>query len=151
MTEDMRRQGHGNTQTLAGKDNASPIKVHVHKVSQTGQKVECQILPDAGYEHYVSNNEINLTENGGPFRIEFRLEDPLEWDGADPMNTSQAGCPGKHTNDDQQIFLQSPNGKFLTILNLNGGDPCTIHYRMNFLDGSYCDPIMNNGGTSIFR
>jgi hypothetical protein len=151
MTEDMRRPGHSEHQGLANKDNATAVKVHVRKTGENGHQIQCEILPDPGSEGYVSNNEINLTPNGGPFRIQFRLEDPLDWDTAEPINTSQAGCPGKHTNDDQQIFLQSPNGKFLTILNLNGGDPCTIHYRMNFADGTYCDPIMNNGGTSIFR
>ena len=132
-----------------GGPNAGLIKVAVKKKpgSPGTGEIQCTIKPESGSNPYVADNVINLPENGGAFRIQFRLEG-LDWNHNEPFYSSQAGCPDHKTNDDTQIFLQAPNGKFLTILNLNGGAACQIHYRMNFTGGIWCDPILNNGGNT---
>lgn len=133
-----------------GKPTAKLIKVKVTKTGGSGNNVDCTIEPDdPGSGPYVSGNKIGLPNNNGPFRIQFRLTN-VDWDPNNPFTTRVNNCPspGAKTNYDEQIFLQSPNGKSLTILNLNGLDPCEIHYRMNFSDGTSCDPIMDNGGNT---
>jgi hypothetical protein len=123
------------------------IAVVVKEVSRSGHNVTCSIQPDNGASApYVSNDTITLPEREGPFRIRFRL-DGLDWDSAEPMATRRGGCPqGKKGNDNEQIFLQPPVKREMTIVNLNAGEPCTIHYRMNFTNDDYCDPIMINRG-----
>jgi hypothetical protein len=142
--------GHGPQPVVPmGKWITKPIKIKVKKKGVvSGKEIECDILPDdPGSNGYVTGNKIKLPKDDGPFRIQFKL-DGLEWDEDNPFNTSRNGCPpaGGKTNDDAQIFLQPATQNSLTILNLNDGDECQIHYRMNFADGTYCDPIMDNGG-----
>jgi hypothetical protein len=134
----------------AGKPTAKAIKVKVTKTGGSGNNIDCTIEPaDPGSGPYVSGNRIGLPKNDGPFRIEFTLTN-LEWDPDNPFTTRANNCPpvGAKANYDEQIFLQSPKDKSLTIVNLNAFDPCEVHYRMNFSDGTSCDPIMDNGGNT---
>lgn len=133
-----------------GDPNAGLIKVWVEKTGAGPEPNEilCSITPKPGSEHYVSHDKIELPSYGGPFAIEFELRPPLDWQAADPFDTHKGSCPPRGDNCNDQIWQQSPSGKNLTILNLNGGSKCEIHYRMNFSDGSWCDPIIDNGGNS---
>lgn len=130
-------------------DRTTMIKALVREVDRTGDEIICEILPDGGSSAtYVRNNLITLPAGEGPFRIRFRLEG-LAWDPDHPIATAKGKCPaGKKANENEQIFFQLPNDRDLTIINLNAGDACQVHYRMNFDDGTYCDPIMDNGGNS---
>jgi hypothetical protein len=144
--------GRGPQQAILAKWITKPLKVLVKPTGAIhGHEIECELEPgDNASRPYVTKDTIRLTKDEGPFRVQFLLDD-LEWDEDNPFNTTRAaGCPpaGAKTNDDEQIFLQPANGKSLTVLNLNDGDACKIRFRMNFADGTYCDPIMDNGGRS---
>jgi hypothetical protein len=135
-------------QSGAAPPNANVIKVRVEKRSENGKEYECDILPDDHQSGpYVSNNVITLPNKGGPFRIKYRLVN-LDWNTADPFWSKKSGCPNGKGNDEEQIFLQPPNGREMAILDLNEGDKCQIHYRMNFQGGYFCDPIVDNGGNN---
>ena len=133
-----------------GSPNAGLIEVWVEMLGPGPgtNEVLCSITPKPGSVHHVSKNKISLPSYGGPFQIKFELKSPLDWETSDPFDTQEGTCPerGSHCND--QIWMQSPNGKTLSILNLNGGSRSEIHYRMNFANGTWCDPIMDNGGNS---
>lgn len=133
-----------------GDPNAGLIQVWVTKTGTGPQQneIQCSVTPKPGSEHYVNGNRIGLPSYGGPFAVEFELKSPLDWQATDPFDTQKGTCPQRGTNCNDQIWLQPPNGRKLTILNLNGGSRCEVHYRMNFADGSWCDPIMDNGGNS---
>ena len=131
--------------------NATVIDVLVAKTG-TGShpnEITCSITGKPGSEHYVTGNKISLPSFAGPFEIKFQLAGDLDWQDHDAFNTQKGNCPPRGTHCKDQIWLQPPNGKELSILNLNGGQKCKVHYRMNFADGTYCDPIMDNGGNSI--
>ena len=133
-----------------GGPNAGVIEVLVTKTGD-GQKpneILCSITPKRGSEHYVNNNTITLPGYGGPFEVIFDLVEPLEWQESDPFDSQKGTCPPRGGSCTDQIWLQPPNGSSLSVLNLNGGSPCEVHYRMNFADGTWCDPIMDNGGNS---
>ena len=139
-------------QIAAGKWITKPIKVIVTPTGGGhGNQIDCDLTPgDHASAPYVpTTDKISLPQNDGPFRIEFELAGNLEWDEDNPFNTSRAaGCPlaSKKTNDNEQIFLQPADKSTLTVLNLNDGNAAKIQFRMNFSDGTYCDPILENGG-----
>lgn len=146
-------KGNGPSPAAAmGKWITKPIKVVVTPNGTVhGNQIDCDLSPgDHASRPYVpTTDSIRLPQNDGPFRIEFELAGGLEWDPDNPFNTSRAaGCPAgsKRTNDNEQIFLQPADPSTLTILNLNDGDAARIQFRMNFANGTYCDPIMENGG-----
>jgi len=149
--DDVKGRGRGPTPAVAmGKRITKPIKVLVTpNGGSNGKQIDCDLAPgDNASRPYVTKDKVTLTKDEGPFRIEFEL-DGLYWDEDNPFNTSRAaGCPpgNKKTNDNEQIFLQPANGRSLVVLNLNDGDACRIQFRMNFADGTYCDPILENGG-----
>lgn len=134
-----------------GSSNATNIEVWVKKTGD-GKKpneIICSITPKAGSEHYVSNDTITLPSFTGPFQITFDVVEPLEWQDHDPFNTEKGNCPARGGTCKDQIWLQPADGSELSVLNLNSGQKCKVHYRMNFADGTWCDPVMDNGGNSF--
>lgn len=150
MLDDPKSNEGQSRQINPGDSNASLIEVWVTKESAGSKPNEiiCSITPKPGSEHYVADDEINLPSYGGPFQVTFELKPPLNWQASDPFDTQKGTCPARGGNCSDQIWQQPPNGKTLSILNLNGGSRCDVHYRMNFDDGTWCDPVMNNGGNS---
>jgi len=99
----------------------------------------------------VHNNKIKLDDTEGPFCIQFHLDNKLDWD-ADPIWIKKNVCPNNASSEPDQIWVdKTPQGQVLTIMNMNVGSPCELHYRLNFTGGLSCDPIMENGGGNIFR
>jgi hypothetical protein len=144
---------HGPQPAVAmGKWITKPIKVIVTpKAGGNANQIDCDLTPgDHASAPYVPDTDtIKLPVNEGPFRIQFELAGGLEWNEDNPFNTSRAaGCPpgNKKANDDEQIFRQPADKTTLTVLNLNDGNPIRIQFRMNFANGTYCDPIMDNSG-----
>lgn len=118
--------------------NATPIKCELKELRTSGK---------GG----LQSDKIVLDPGEGPFCIELKLDGSLDWDQAEPLWIQEGACPGSNQIASQQIWLdRKPNGKTITLLNMNVGNPCELHYRMNFSEGYYCDPIMQNGGGNIF-
>lgn len=94
-------------------------------------------------------------EKTGPHEIKFKLGDKtgrgLKFDAQQPIwdEKNTTGCPASQSNSDQ-IEVQSCSDRELTISNANSGDPCTIHYQLNFVDSEgrpeVVDPEFKNGG-----
>lgn len=121
----------------------------------TGQdtEIECDLRPlgNANHGRLKSNGDIELDQGHGPFCIQLTLKG-LEWQDKDPLWVRQGQCPDSAQVASQQIWLdRKPNGKTMILLNMNVGEACDLHYRMNFKGDYYCDPIMKNGGGNIFQ
>ena len=103
------------------------------------------------------NSELDFPRNSGPDTIKFTLFDRsgknLRFDCNGPFwahaDDTQA-CPPEHSQCDQTNVIEC-TGKHLNVRNENSGEPCTIHYQLNFVDGSGnsvpVDPMIKNGGT----
>jgi hypothetical protein len=95
----------------------------------------------------VSNNQIELDQSAGPFCIRLKLKDWLEWRQDDPLWVAKDDCPHSAQVDHQQIWLnKNPHDNTIEFLDMNVGDRCTLHFRMNFAGNVHCDPIIDNGG-----
>jgi len=116
-----------------------------------GKDQKCHIKDDGGTHPSakVKDNKITLDAKAGPFIIEFKLTGNLDWAEKNPFLVKKGECPGEGEFEREQIWIQPPDGKKLTVLDLNSGKGCELHYRMNFADGTSCDPIIENGGGGI--
>lgn len=99
---------------------------------------------------------IEFKQGTGPHTVQFKLKDKTErklrFDDADPFwshETTSGGCPANGVQSGQTGVVQCSGDK-LTITNANSGDPCSIHYQLNFVDGAGkpipVDPEFKNGG-----
>lgn len=100
----------------------------------------------AGQHGRLVGQDIELDSQQGPFVIKFELDNSLDWDANDPFWIRQGSCPGSKQIDNKQIWAGDAKGKSVTIMDMNVDAPCTLKYRMNFDDGTYCDPVIENGG-----
>ena len=93
----------------------------------------------------------------GPQELNFHLNDKtglgLRFD-EDPIwvhETEEQQCPPPGISTDQIQVSSVGTGK-LTIQNQNDGAPRTLHYQLNFIDGSGArrrvDPVIKNGGST---
>ena len=139
---------------------ASNVKFHALKVRVTpvGEipdtgPVECDITsPGGGNGWKVEDNEIHLEKAEGPFCIQFDLDNDLDWDVDDPIWIQEDICPeGACPRPDQIWIFKNPRRELLTIMDMNVGDGCRFKYRLNFTDGRYCDPVIENGGNNVFE
>ena len=149
----------GRKQDKGGVSVMNGVKFHAIKVKVTPSgtipptgEVPCDVTaignPGGGS---VQNNKIKLDPTEGPFCIQFDLDNRLDWD-ADPIWIKKNNCPNNASSEPDQIWVDNtPDNGVLTIMNMNVGGPCELHYRLNFTGGRYCDPIMENGGGNIFR
>ena len=138
---------------------ASAIKFHTIKVNVTPRgsippagEVPCDITLQGGSGGKVDRNKIELDAGEGPFCIQFDLDRSLQWDTTgEPIWIWRDECPKWECHDRSQIWVDKPpkNG-VLTIMNMNVGAPCELHYRLNFAGDRYCDPIIENGGGNNF-
>jgi hypothetical protein len=105
----------------------------------------------------AANSKIEFKPKTGPQVMRFVLDDrtgrKLAFDQSDAFWAEKdlgGGCPSAGSSCDQTSIL-SCNGKQLVVQNENSGDPCTIHYQLNFIDGEgnreEADPIIKNGGS----
>ena len=141
-------------------DLASTIKFHAIKVRVTPRgaipptgEVVCDItlVGNAGGGH-VANNTITLDPDEGPFALQFDLDHRLDWAAqGDLIWLQENECPEDACPVPSTIWLsQTQNNHVLTIMNMNVGAACDLHYRLNFTDGRYCDPVIENGGGNRF-
>jgi len=121
-------------------------------------KVEAE-LADGGIEWTIDGKSPKAAvhsfgRKSGPQDLHFNLDDRtglgLRFDD-DPIwvHENEGQCPPAGINTDQiQVSSVTP-GK-LTIHNQNDGAARTLHYQLNFLDGSGAsvrvDPVIKNGG-----
>lgn len=137
---------------------SSNVKFHTIKVKVTPRgavpptgEVLCDIDPISVGGGKVQNNKISLDAREGPFCIQFKLDNSLDWS-SDPIWVQLDDCPDTSCSEPDQIWVEkTPKNKILTILNMNVGNPCELHYRLNFTGGRFCDPIMDNGGGNTFN
>jgi len=95
----------------------------------------------------LQGDRIVLDEFGGPFCIRLKLKGWLKWRAGDPLWITRDNCPSSPAVDHEQIWLdKNPKNDTIVLLDMNVGDACTLHYRMNFEGHVHCDPIMDNGG-----
>ncbi len=101
---------------------------------------------------------IELQNKSGKHGLDFHLIDETRrgfgFVTADPIwvHVNEAGqCPPQGIATDQ-ISVTSCQPKKLSIDDKNSGDPCTLHYQLNFVDsegnGSAVDPAIKNGGST---
>lgn len=99
-----------------------------------------------------------FAKNTGPHTVKFRLDDKtgrnLRFDCRSPFwdHIDDAGkCPPPGSHSDQTEVI-SCSEKELTVINKNSGDPCTVHYQLNFVDAAGTaeplDPEFKNGGST---
>jgi hypothetical protein len=100
----------------------------------------------AGPHGRLNGQDVELDPTYGPFLIKFELDNSLDWDSNNPFWIRRGSCPGSKYVDHKQIWSGGAKGKVVTIMDMNVDAPCTLRYRMNFDDGTYCDPIIENGG-----
>jgi hypothetical protein len=114
-------------------------------------QIDCQLLEiSTSGKGHLKSGKIELEQGEGPFCIQLKLAGALDWDTRDPLWIEEGQCPGSSKVASQQIWVdRTANKKAVTLLNMNVGSPCELHYRMNFSDGYFCDPIMSNGGGNI--
>jgi hypothetical protein len=95
----------------------------------------------------LHGDRIVLDEFAGPFCIRLKLKGWLKWRDGDPLWITRDNCPSRAAVDHEQIWLdKNPKNDTIVLLDMNVGDACTLHYRMNFQGNVHCDPIMDNGG-----
>lgn len=147
------KKGEGDLGIMSGvKFHAIKVKVTpIGPIPPTGE-VPCDITPiGTPGGGSVQNNKIKLDATEGPFCIQFDLDNRLAWD-ADPIWFRKNSCPNNSSSKPGQIWVDdTPEGSVLTVMNMNVGAPCELHYRMNFTGGRSCDPIMENGGGNRFE
>jgi hypothetical protein len=121
---------------------SGPVKITIKPSTPIGgpKEIECDV---SGPADYVADNAIFLPSNTEGYEIEFKLvSNDYSWDD-DPFWCKQGKCPtgptsgkikytGKNGSDTITVSSEGTNGKALS------------HYRMNFKDGYYCDPIIIN-------
>jgi hypothetical protein len=114
-------------------------------------EIECVLKPlgNATHGRLKPDGKIQLDSGFGPFCIQFTANG-LDWADSEPFWIRQDQCP-KNAHVAAPIWIEEKaNGKTITLLNMNVGDACELHYRMNFKGDFYCDPVMENGGGNIF-
>lgn len=103
----------------------------------------------AGPNGKLVGQDIRLDGTFGPFLITFEL-DNLDWHAEEPFWIKQGGCPSSSHVDKKQIWVGDAKAKSVTIMDMNVDQPCKLKYRMNFSDGTWCDPVIENGGGNNF-
>jgi hypothetical protein len=99
---------------------------------------------------------IEFKEGTGPHTIDFKLQDKtrrnLRFDTKDPFwshETTTGDCPSGGAMSGQTGVVDCSDNR-LTVTNANSGDPCSILYQLNFIDGEATpipvDPEFKNGG-----
>ena len=95
----------------------------------------------------LDGDRIVLDQYAGPFCVRLKLKGWLNWRAGDPLWVAKDNCPTSAQVDHEQIWLyKNPKNDTIVLLDMNVGDACTLHYRMNFEGNVHCDPIMSNGG-----
>jgi len=105
----------------------------------------------------AKDSSIFFAKGSGPQTVKFKLDDTtgrdLRFDSSSPFwaHINEAGqCPPEGAMNNQTDVVKCTD-KELTISNANSGNPCTIRYQLNFVDGSGnrepVDPDFKNGGT----
>jgi hypothetical protein len=125
------------------------IKVYVTPQLQQEDAVFCEINRPSGTPARFLRGGVVKLPPGGHYEINFILREGevagLEFDANDPFCSDPNTCPAPGMNDPQ---FTNPRRTEATIVKVNA-DPVqpknAVHYRLNFSNGSYCDPIIING------
>jgi hypothetical protein len=131
------------------KTERTGINVYVTPELQQGDAVFCEIDRAPGTPgHFVRGGAVKLPA-GGQYEINFILQTGqvpgLEFDANDPFCSDPNTCPAPGQNDGQYTNPRVTAPTTLTV----DADPApprnAVHYRLNFSNGTYCDPIIING------
>lgn len=146
-------ENNGVPEVTSIKFHAIKVKVTpIEPIPSTGE-VACNItvLGSAGGGH-VAGNRIKLDPEEGPFALQFDLDHRLDWaTQGDLIWLQEDSCPTGACSVPSQIWVdETPNNRVLTIMNMNVGERCVLHYRLNFTNGRFCDPVIENGGGNRF-
>ena len=103
-------------------------------------------------------SSIEFPHRTGPHTIHFKLDDQtgrdLQFHSTEAFwadKNDEKRCPPRGGTTEQTRVVASGSDR-LTVLNHNKGEPCTICYQLNFVDGDgrseEVDPEFKNGGGS---
>ena len=136
---------------IAGAYERIVIDVSPNGAPRPNGERDCTLTQrSAGANGRLVGQNIELDPTYGPFLIKFVLDQNLDWNNQDPLWIRQGACPGSKQIDSQQIWAGSAQGKSVTIMDMNVAAACTLKYRMNFSDNTFCDPVIENGGGNNF-
>ncbi len=137
----------------------SNVKFHAMKVRVTptgpalpSGEIPCDITyPGHGNGGTVKDNRIILKKGEGPFCLQFDLQG-LDWaTDEDPIWVQEGTCPTGACSPPEQVWVwKEHKDRVATMMDMNVGDQCELHYRLNFANGQFCDPVIENGGGNIF-
>lgn len=117
-------------------EHVAAVEINVTPRDACGHDVECDI---AG--HDVIDDAIILAKER-TFQINFNLQGPKQWDKANPFNARSGKCPRQDAPAHGQYDVVACTDKKLTIEARAPGRKSIVHYRLNFADGTTCDPII---------
>lgn len=114
------------------------VSVKPTGVAVNGNEVECDLK---GAE--VTDDAIFLPQSGD-YDINFKLDaaGAASWDTNDPFCAKNGKCPPPKAAAHGQVTLKSVSAKTLTVTAKAPGQRNVVHYRLNFADGTTCDPII---------
>lgn len=126
------------------------VTIRVTPVMQHKREVICDIQPDQGAKkgekirlgsgNYTLKFEL---QPGTPSGIAFKTDDIHG--NCRAIYFDEGGCPGNHNGTIPAGQLYEPkriDDKTLKVQADVSGNPYAIHYRLNFNDNRYCDPII---------
>lgn len=125
-----------------GRESVAPIQIGVTPLFTQGRQVICKIDPPQGNHkggmlHIRKRDTGTLRFNlqpGNPNPLAFG-RDPFWWDSDDcPMNQN---CPAPYSNP-----RVTNNGSTLSVDVAAVPEDSAVHYRLNFDNGCYFDPII---------
>lgn len=125
-----------------------PIKVQVTPLLRQGTSVYCDIDAAPGTPgKFVKGGNIKLPA-GGEYDLTFELQpgnvSGLQFNSSDPFCSDSNNCP-QMGQQNSQYSNATANGTTLTVHAKPAQPKNACHYRLNFADGSSCDPIIING------
>lgn len=131
------------------KAETTRVVVDITPMLRNGGTVYCEVDPAPGSGRYVKGGVIKLPR-GATYDVEFRIQpgevEGLQFDPEAPFWSAANACPGAAGNDGQFTDPTYVDPTTASVRATPVGGKNAVHYRLNFNDGSNCDPIIINGG-----
>lgn len=125
------------------------VSVDVTPMLQQGNEIFCEIDPSQGTPgKFVKGGVIKLPA-GGQFDLTYNLKagdiPGLQFDAADPFCSDASTCPAPGAQNGQYANPRVTAPTTLSVEAAPVPPRNAVHYRLNFSNGTYCDPIIING------
>lgn len=117
------------------------INLKVTPGAKIGQnELECDIT---GHKDYVVDDAVMLPHDKD-FKLVFELDQnaQVKWDRNNPFGAKTGKCPPTNAQAHSHIKKTSVNDRTLEVEARAPNKRSVVHYRLNFDDGSTCDPII---------